>query len=177
MAEPAGANRRIVLLGNPALRGACRPVEQLTPDVRKLLADLKATMLEQDGLGLAANQIAEPVRVFAVNPRGADQDQEPYCVINPRLVASEGAVEREEGCLSIPGVYDVVTRPELVRVTGIGEDGVERTFEVRGMLARAFMHEMNHLEGVLFIDHLSPVRRRMLESRLAEIEARERAAN
>jgi peptide deformylase len=175
MARPAGVNRRIVMLGNPALRGACRPVKDITPDVRKLIADLKKTMLEQEGLGLAANQIAEPLAVFAVNPKGADQDHEPYCIINPRLVATEGSIEREEGCLSIPEVYDVVTRPEFVRVTGLDEDGNERTFEAGGMLARAFAHEMNHLEGVLFIDHLSPVRRKMLASRLAEIEAQERA--
>jgi len=175
MAKPAGANRRVVKFGNPALRSACRPVEAINDDVRRLIADLKRTMLEQEGLGLAANQIAESLAVFAVNPRGADEEREPYCIINPRLVATEGSVEREEGCLSIPGVYDVISRPELVRVIGLDEAGKERTFEATGMLARAFMHELNHLEGRLFIDLLSPVRRKMLQSKLAEIEDRERA--
>jgi peptide deformylase len=164
-----------VLYGNPVLRVESRPVKNITRDLAKLLADLKTTMIEQDGLGLAANQIAEPVSVFALNPRSADQDENPYCVLNPRVVATEGRIEAEEGCLSLPGVYDILPRPELVRVTGQDESGRPVTFDARGMLARAVLHEIDHLHGVLFIDHLSPTRRRMLATRLEEIEAREAA--
>ncbi|MEO0086437.1 MAG: peptide deformylase, partial [candidate division WOR-3 bacterium] len=116
------------------------------------------------------------VSVFALSPRGADQDREPYCVVNPVVVATEGRVEAEEGCLSLPGVYDYLSRPEFVRITGLDETGREMTLEVHGLLARAVLHEVDHLHGVLFIDHLSETRRRMLGTRLKELEAQEAAA-
>lgn len=145
-------------------------VTSVTPELRRLCADLKATMLAEDGLGLAANQIAEEVRVFAVNPASADIDAEPYCIINPELVAAEGKVEREEGCLSLPGVYDVISRPELVRVRGLNEEGRPVEIEAVGLLARAFMHELNHLNGILFVDFLGKTRRKLIEGRLKQIE-------
>ncbi len=175
MSRPPGRNRRIVMYGNPALRRRAVELPELDTGVRRLLADLRVTMIEQDGLGLAANQIGEPVSVFAVDPRGADVDAGPYCIINPRLIAVEGEVEREEGCLSIPGVYEVISRPELVRIAGIDEDGRPVEVEATGLLARAFAHETDHLNGTLFIDHLGKARRALLASRLKEIETREAA--
>jgi len=173
MPEPAGRNRRVVLYGNPALRVTAGLVSDITADLRRLLADLKQTMLVQDGLGLAANQLAEPVAVFAIDPRGADVDLEPYCVLNPEIVATEGTVEAEEGCLSLPGVYDFLPRPELVRISGIDENGRPFQVEGRGLLARALIHEREHLKGVLFIDHLSENRRQMLSGKLKELQIRE----
>ena len=173
MPEPAGSNRRIVLFGNPVLRTATRPIAEITDDLRALLADLKTTMLAQDGLGLAANQIAEPISAFAVNPRGAEKDAEPYCILNPAIVATEGSVEAEEGCLSMPGVYDFLPRPEYVRMSGIDENGRTVQVEGRGLLARALVHEFEHLRGMLFIDHLSETRRLMLKTRLDELQSEE----
>ncbi len=175
MAQAVGRNRRVVLYGNPVLRQPTRLVTRIDDDLRRMMADLKTTMLTQDGLGLAANQIGETVSVFALSPRGADQDLKPYCVLNPVVVATEGQVEGEEGCLSLPGVYDYLPRPEFVRITGLDESGREMTVEVQGLLARAVLHEVDHLRGVLFIDRLSETRRRMLASRLKELEAREAA--
>jgi len=177
LAQAAGRNRRVVLYGNPVLRQRARPVRQFNDDLRRLMADLKTTMLTQDGLGLAANQIGEAVSVFALCPRGADEDREPYCVLNPVVVATEGRVEAEEGCLSLPAVYDYLPRPEFVRITGLDDSGREMTLEVHGLLARAVMHETDHLHGVLFIDHLGETRRRMLASRLKELEVREADAH
>lgn len=175
MTLPRGRNRRIVLYGNPVLRHPALPVTALDADVRRLLADLETTMLEQDGLGLAANQIGSAVSVFAVNPRGADLDGPPYCLLNPRLTGSEGQIEREEGCLSLPGIYDVIGRPEAIRVAGIDSAGRPVNVEARGLLARTMCHEIDHLNGVLFIDHLGQVRRDMLTARLKEIEEQEAA--
>jgi len=176
MAEEEGRTRRVVLYGNPVLRRRAREVTTLGPDVRRLLADLRATVIERDGLGLAANQIGEAVSVFIIDPRGADVDQPPYCIINPRVVAVEGSIEREEGCLSIPEIFEHVARPELVRITGLDEAGRQVEVQATGLLARAFMHETDHLSGRLFIDHLGKARRSLLSSRLREIQAREAAA-
>ncbi len=173
MIEPVGTSRRVVLYGNPALRTKARPIRAITADIRRLFADLKASMLAADGLGLAANQIAETVQCFAVNPPGADVDAAPYCLCNPQLIGAEGRIEREEGCLSLPGLYDILARPEHVRVRGIDENGREVTVEASGLLARVLLHELDHLNGVLFIDHLSPTRQLMVNSRLQQLAARE----
>ncbi|OYD14077.1 peptide deformylase [candidate division WOR-3 bacterium JGI_Cruoil_03_51_56] len=171
--DDSGHNRRVVLYGNKVLRQQAEQVTEITDDIRRLLADLKVTMTTQDGLGLAANQIARLVSAFAVDPRGADVDTRSYCIINPRIVATEGKTEQEEGCLSLPGVYDIVPRPELVRVRGLDENGKPVEIEATGLLARAIMHENDHLHGVLFIDYLGNARRKLLEGRLKSIEARE----
>lgn len=173
MKSTSGVARRVVFYGNPVLRTKASMVTDITADVRRLLADLKRMVVSEDGLGLAANQIAVPLQVFAINPAGADAGNRPYCIINPTVVATEGSVEREEGCLSIPDVYDVVSRPELVRIAGIDEEGRSVEMEATGLLARAFMHETDHLNGVLFIDMLGEVRRRLMADRLRKIEARE----
>jgi len=169
-------NRRVVLYGHRALRTKSRLIEELTPELVQFLKDLKMSMITQDGLGLAANQLAEPVAAFAINPSAADIDQEPYCIINPEVVATEGLVEAEEGCLSLPGLFDFLPRPEFVRVAGLDEELRPITVEGTRLLARALMHEIDHLNGVLFIDHLSESRRRMIGTKLKELEEKERCA-
>ena len=176
MPEPAGRNRRVVLYGNPVLRAQSRRVDGLTDEVRQILADLKVTMMEQDGLGLAANQIGEPITAFAINPRGADVEVDPCCIVNPKIVETGGNIEAEEGCLSLPGLFDFIPRSESVTVSGTDENDRPVTLEATGLLARAILHEMDHLKGVLFVDHLSASRRRMLASRLKELEEQEKAA-
>jgi peptide deformylase len=170
----AGANRRVVLYGHPALRTKSRLIEQLTPELIQFLQDLKVSMLTQDGLGLAANQLAETVAAFAIDPSGADVDAEPYCIVNPQVVATEGTVEAEEGCLSLPGLFDFLPRPEFVRVAGLDENLQPITVEGAKLLARAMLHELDHLHGVLFIDHLSESRRRLFSTKLKELEAKEK---
>jgi peptide deformylase len=174
MPAQVGTSRRVVLFGHPALRTRSRLVTDVTADVRRLFADLKASVVAAEGLGLAANQIAETVQCFAINPAGVDMDGEPYVICNPELVAHDGRVEAEEGCLSLPGLYDFLPRPEWVRIKGLTEDGRETTKEASGLLARAMLHEIDHLNGVLFIDHLGPTRRTMLGTKLKELEEQER---
>lgn len=173
MTRPAGKNRRVVLYGHPVLRTKSRLIGEITPEIVQFLEDLKASMLTQDGLGLAANQVAEPVAAFAINPHAADIDREPYCILNPQIAATEGLFEAEEGCLSLPGLFDFLPRPEFVRVTGTDEDGQPITVEGTRLLARAMLHEIDHLNGVLFVDHLSESRRRMFDTRLKELETQE----
>jgi peptide deformylase len=169
-------NRRVVLYGHLALRTKSRLIEKLTPELIQFLEDLKMSMLTQDGLGLAANQLAEAVAAFVINPRAVDIDQEPYCIINPEVVATEGLVEAEEGCLSLPGLFDFLPRPEFVRISGLDEELRPVTVEGTRLLARALLHETEHLSGVLFIDHLSESRRRMISTKLKEMEEKERCA-
>ncbi|MFO7651192.1 MAG: peptide deformylase [bacterium] len=171
----AGKNRRVVLYGNPALRTKARRVERIDAETRRFFEDLKTTMVEQDGVGLAANQVGEPVAIIAVNPRGDDERPRPICVVNPEIVEREGEVEHEEGCLSLPGLFDVVLRPARVVVRGLDESGKPARYEATGLLARAFCHEIDHINGVLFIDHIGPTRRRMLAAKLAELQQREKA--
>ena len=173
MTRPAGRNRRVVLYGHPTLRTKSRLIDKLTPELVQFLEDLRVSMLTQDGLGLAANQLAEAVTVFALNPRAADVDRDPYCIVNPQIVATEGLVEAEEGCLSLPGLYEILPRPETVRVSGLDEELRPITVEGTRLLARALMHEIDHLNGVLFIDHVSETRRHMISTKLKELEAKE----
>jgi peptide deformylase len=171
-----GRNRRVVLYGNPALRTRSRRVERIDAALKSFFEDLKTTMVEQDGVGLAANQVGETVAVIAINPRTGDEKPAPFCLVNPELVETEDKVENEEGCLSLPELFDVVERPRRVVVRGLDEEGKPVQYEATGLLARAFCHEIDHVNGILFIDHLSPTRRRMLSARLKELEEREKAA-
>ncbi|MGB9741653.1 MAG: peptide deformylase [candidate division WOR-3 bacterium] len=169
-----GRARRIVLYGNPILRTAAARIREITPEVLQLAADLKATLAVSEGIGLAANQIGTAWSAFVLVPREADVDLPLTFIINPEIVATEGTVEDEEGCLSIPGIFEVVNRPEMVIIRGIDLTGREIRLETAGLLARAVMHEYEHLQGKLFIDHLSELRRQLLRPRLMEIEQREK---
>ncbi len=167
-----GRNRRIVLYGNPVLRIRARRVERIDDQLRQLFEDLKTTMLTQDGAGLAANQIGEPIAVIALNPHD-ENGSRPFCIINPEIAAEDGTIEAEEGCLSFPGLFDIVRRPSRVTVTGLDETGKPLRLDAKGLMARAICHEIDHINGVLFIDHIGPARRRMMQSRLTEIEQQE----
>jgi peptide deformylase len=170
--RPAGRVCDIRVYGDPLLRRKAARISGLEPDLPRLIADLVETMLKKDGLGLAANQIGELRAVIAVNPRGVGIDQNPLVLVNPEVVASSGRVEREEACLSLPGISEVLARPARVTVKCQEPSGTALEVKAEGTLARALLHEIDHLNGVLFIDHLPPVRRRMLASRLKALERR-----
>ncbi len=171
-----GRCRRIVLYGNPILRQPANPIEKITPELFRLFNDLIKTMIEKDGVGLAANQIGVPLAVFALNPQAGNVDQPPLCIINPQVVQTEGTIEAEEGCLSLPDIYEIVRRPEMVHIKGIDPEGKPMEMEATGLLARAILHEIDHLHGILFIDHISELRRKLLAQRLRELEELERRA-
>ncbi len=169
-----GTPRRIILYGNPLLRQVARKVTAIDADLLRLIADLKATMLRCNGIGLAANQIGVQLAVFTLAPQEADVDLPTTAIINPEIVATEGTVETEEGCLSIPEIFEVVPRPEMVIIRGVTPEGKETQIEASGLLARAIVHEIEHLQGILFIDHLSELRLKLLQQRLAAIEKMEK---
>jgi peptide deformylase len=164
--------REIRLYGDPVLREMCRPVEAVDDEVRELITDLMETMYEADGIGLAAPQVGVSVRVFVYDVR--EEGTEPGVLINPEIVSGEGKVKDEEGCLSIPGLAELVERSERIVVRGLDAAGDPVEIEADGLLSRCIQHEKDHLDGVLFIDHLSPLKRQMLQRKWVRMDESER---
>ncbi|MBO8136577.1 MAG: peptide deformylase [Desulfotomaculum sp.] len=144
----------IVKNGDPVLRQKAKPVPEITPNIKKLLDNMRDTMYASRGVGLAAPQIGVSKRVIVV-----DVGDGLYEIINPEIIESKGVETDIEGCLSIPGVVGEVPRAASVVVKGLNRDGKEVQISAKGFLARAFQHEIDHLEGILFIDRAQNVRR------------------
>ena len=148
------------LLGSPVLRQRSVEVGTVDDDVRRLVDDMFETMDTARGVGLAANQVGVPRRVAVV-----DADEDRFVMIDPVIVESEGRTAAEEGCLSIPEIYGDVSRPERVVIEATDRQGRRYRKEATGLKARAIQHEIDHLDGILFLDHLSLVRRQVLLAR------------
>jgi peptide deformylase len=148
--------------GDPILRQKAQAVEAVTPEIRKALADMLETMYHQVGIGLAAPQVGIGLRIILVD----DGSRGPRALLNPTIVERRGAVRGEEGCLSIPGFFGEVERSEWVRVEALDAEGLALAFEAKGLQARVIQHEMDHLDGVLFIDRLPPVTRDRMKKKI-----------
>ena len=151
------AIRDIHLLGSAVLRTRCAEIPVVDDELRQFIDDLFATMDAAKGVGLAANQVGVTRRVAVV---GVEGDR--FAMINPVIASAEGRVRAEEGCLSIPEIYGEVTRPERIVLEATGSDGQPFRRELDGYLARAVLHEIDHLDGILFLDHLSLLKRELL---------------
>lgn len=169
------AIREIVYLGDPVLRTEAEDVTVFDDDLRALVRDMFETMYHADGIGLAAPQIGVSTRVIVVDLRRQDEDEpEPQrvAVVNPVVTwASREVAKQTEGCLSIPGLEEVVQRPVSVTVAGQDPDGNEIVVEADDLFARALQHEIDHVDGILFVDRVSPLKRRMLLKKWKKIEA------
>lgn len=153
--------REIRYLGDPVLRQEAEPVATIDDGTRSLVADMMETMYDADGVGLAAPQVGVSVRVIVVDTR--EPEMRPFALVNPEVAETSAEIEKaEEGCLSIPGLHEIVERPALCVVTGLSPDGEPVRIEADGLLARVLQHEVDHVNGVLFIDRVSPLKRRML---------------
>jgi peptide deformylase len=155
--------RPLIILPDPVLRQVSKPVERVDEDVRKFAGDLLETMYDAPGIGLAGIQVGEPLRVLVIDLAKEGEPKAPQIFINPEIVSRGG--ERsiyEEGCLSIPDYYAEVERPAQVTVKYVDLDGMEREVEAEGLLATCLQHEIDHLNGVLFIDHISKLKRDMV---------------
>jgi peptide deformylase len=152
--------RQLHLLGSPILRQHSVEVETVDDEVRRLIEDMFETMDAARGIGLAANQVGIGKRVAVV-----DVEDDRFAMVNPRIVETEGRAVAEEGCLSIPEIFADVTRPERVVVEAFDANGHPYRKEATGLKARAIQHEIDHLDGILFLDHLSLIRRQMLLAR------------
>jgi peptide deformylase len=148
---------QIVQYPHPTLRHLSKPLRRVDAELHKIVREMFDLMYQAKGVGLAANQVDLPYRLFVINLEAdpAKRDLE-YVFINPVITARKGSAEAEEGCLSLPGLYGDVRRPEKVTLNAYNLAGKELTLELDGLFARAAQHEIDHLDGVLFIDRLSP---------------------
>ena len=162
----------IRILGDSALRVRCSEVEQIDDEVRQLVDDLMDTMYAADGIGLAAPQVGIPLRVFVYDVR--EPEIEPGVLINPRFVEAGGSIRDTEGCLSIPGLNEMVERYSEVVVEGLDRDGRAVRIEATDLLSRCLQHENDHLDGILFIDRLSPLKRKLLLNKWAKMDESEK---
>lgn len=145
-------------------------MDRVDEEIRALIRDLTETMYEADGIGLAAPQVGVTVRVFVYDVRDPDDPMASGALVNPRIVSSEGTDRDTEGCLSIPGLQEVVERPARAVVEGLDEEGREVRIDADGLLSRCLQHEADHLDGILFLDRVSPIKRRMLLDRWSKMD-------
>lgn len=164
----------IRIYGDPVLRKTCEPVTEITPELLKLADDMIETMYEANGVGLAAPQVGKTIRLTVIDPQDDEETNPnydyPLVLFNPEVIESEGSDVFEEGCLSIPGVRRNVTRPQRVVVKALDRHNNEIRIEDDQLLARVLQHEIDHLNGVLFIDHLSMIDRLAVEPQLRKLK-------
>lgn len=160
------AVRTIVKYPDPVLRRTTEQVKNIDDSIKTLIKDLEDTMYAAPGVGLAANQIGVPQMVAVVNVLGPERKDGLIVLINPEIIRREGEEEAEEGCLSVPGVWEVVRRAKLVVVKTQTLDGKTIELEGTGLLGRAYQHEIDHLNGILFIDRLGVLKKRLLKKKL-----------
>lgn len=156
----------IRVLGDPVLRKQTTPVEEVTPEIRELISDMFDTMYAAEGIGLAAPQVGRTERIAVMDVEG-----QKFALINPEIIEKEGTTRREEGCLSIPDIFGDVTRANRVIVRALNEDGIEIEAEGTELLAVCMQHEIDHLDGKLFIDYLSVLKRRSALNKWEKLKA------
>ncbi len=149
---------------DPRLRNVAQPVEQVDDSVRQLIDDMLETMYAAPGIGLAATQVDVARRVVVIDI--SEEKDQPLCLINPQILELEGVEEMEEGCLSVPGVYDRVERADRVKITALDRDGKAFELQASGLLAVCIQHEIDHLDGKLFVDYLSQLKRTRIRKKL-----------
>jgi len=149
--------------GDPVLRRRAMPVSEVTPQIRRIVEDMTETMYDEVGIGLAAPQIGHSLRLLVV---GDEEGRGVQALVNPVITESGGTVTAEEGCLSLPGIFADVTRAQWVRLEAQDLEGRPIALTARGLRARVFQHEIDHLDGVLFIDRLDPVTRDRIKRRI-----------
>jgi len=160
------AIRPIVKYGDPVLHAPAAAVETVDDSIRALLDDMLTTMYAAPGIGLAAPQIGVPLRLIVIDLSVGEDPAQVIKLVNPEVLEREGEQKHEEGCLSIPGYAGSPTRPARVTVRGLGPDGNERVYTATELLARAFCHEIDHVDGFVFVDRLSPLKRDLVRRKL-----------
>ena len=161
--ELLGVELEILTYPHPLLKKNTEPVTEFNSELSDFIEKLYKAMRVHDGVGLAAPQVGVLKRIAVV-----EYEDKSYTLINPRVLEQKGEEEAEEGCLSFPGLYAMVKRPEWVKIETLDEKGQTQVLEANGFVARAFLHEMDHLDGKLFIDYLSPLKRNAIKKKMAK---------
>ena len=163
------AIREILVVPNPVLKLVSQPVDKVDDELRALMDDMLETMYDAPGIGLAAIQIGVPKRVIVMDISGPDDEKAPRYFVNPEIIwSSEDTAPYEEGCLSIPDIYDEVERPARVKLKYLNYQGEEVVEDADGLFAVCIQHEMDHLAGKVFVDYLSPIKREQVRKKLAK---------
>ncbi len=149
---------------DPRLRKKAEPIDEVTDDIRQLADDMLETMYDAPGIGLAANQVNVQQRLIVIDI--SEDKSDPLILINPEILDEEGEREYEEGCLSVPEAYETVVRADTVKVRALNRDGQSFEFDAEGLLATCVQHEIDHLDGKLFVDYLSNLKRQRIKKRL-----------
>jgi peptide deformylase len=165
------APRPVLIAPDPRLKAISQPIETVDDAVRKLAEEMLESMYAAEGIGLAAIQIGVPKRLLVLDIARKDKRYEPRIYINPKVLwSSEEEARYEEGCLSVPDIWEEVVRPAQIRAEYLDEDGRLQTLEAEGLLATCLQHEIDHLDGILFVDHLSRLKRTIALRKLAKAQ-------
>ena len=159
---------------DPVLKQKAEPVTEFTPELRQLAQDMVETMYAAPGVGLAAPQVGVSKRLTVIDCAPKDEEPALLVLVNPEIIARQGECHEEEGCLSVPGYYAKVDRSAQVRVRFQDLDGTAHVIEADGLMAIACQHEIDHLDGVLFVDHLSPLKRSMFRKKWQKLQDQQR---
>jgi peptide deformylase len=161
--------RPILRYGEAVLQTTARPVDEITSEVESLIDDMIQTMYAAPGVGLAAPQVGVPLRIFVADVSGGRNAPDLLTFVNPQLLETEGTQHEDEGCLSLPGFTSSVARPTRAVVKGLDRNGREQVVEGTGLLARCLLHELDHLDGRLFVDHLHGLKRELILRRVRKL--------
>lgn len=161
--------RPILRYGDPILQSAAMPVSEITSDVQHLIDDMIHTMYAAPGIGLAAPQVGIPLRIFVADISGGHNQDDLLVFINPELVAIDGTQREDEGCLSLPGFTSTIARPARALVKGLDREGREQVVDGTGLLARCFLHELDHLDGTLFVDRLRGLKKNLIVRKIKKL--------
>ncbi len=162
--------RKIVTFGHPVLHRKAQPIQEIDQEVSDLARDMILTMHAAPGIGLAGPQVGVGRRLITVDLSVGEKPEELIVLVNPEFLETDGEAVSEEGCLSVPGVHENVRRPARVVLKGTDLQGKERVIEATGILARVFCHELDHLNGRLFIEHLSALKKTLIKKKLKKVQ-------
>jgi peptide deformylase len=161
---------KIITYGHPVLHRRAEPVREIGDEIRALAHDMVLTMHAAPGIGLAAPQVCVSRRVITVDLSVGERPEELHILVNPEIVEKEGEDYGEEGCLSVPGINEMVRRPAKVKVRGLDLEGREKEITATGPLARVFCHEIDHIDGRLFIENLTPLKKTLVKKKLKKLQ-------
>ena len=150
------------------LRLQAKPVAQVDDRVRQVVSDMFETMYDAPGIGLAATQVNIQEQIIVIDI--SEEKDQPLCLRNPKIIEADGTEEMQEGCLSVPGFFENVTRAESVKIQALNEQGIQFEMDADGLLAVCIQHEIDHLDGKLFVDYLSPLKRQRIKKKLLKLE-------